>query len=515
MPKPCSILLRLGLVSCLMTALSAIATGAIPAVALDGAWLVERGQTGNVSDVTWARNSICTFNDGTFTVTHFCGSRNDLHGTFTLSHDSSAAMDLNVDAVDVSDVWVGAQYPKAMVPAIFKLGLDQLTICFTTGRDRQRPTGFVTDNIKTHLLTLVRTHAGFERVPPNILISVHDERGHPIPNASIFRFMSFTASAKPTTQPDAWKYDVLGQTNARGVATVRYENLANAAIGASDAERHLVGFASAAPAAIQDGTASVTVHPQLHVRGTLASPDLAGKPIGWTNVYLFNGGERIGCCSSRAGTFDFFVPAGSYRLNAYGEGLRGRFLDMVVPEGQQAFSPPTINLDASRVTQLKQHPAPEFTNVFAWKGTPTKLADLRGKYVLLDFWGYWCGPCVAEMPNLLRLHERFKDKGLAVIGVHVDMSDQVDTVPKLDEKLITIRKRLWDGKDLPFPVALTSQMSAGAKDVEHSDTVAGAYGIHAYPTTIVIDREGNVIGALDVSDEKLAAKQIQEWLDRK
>lgn len=73
----------------------------------------------------------------------------------------------------------------------------------------------------------------------------------------------------------------------------------------------------------------------------------------------------------------------------------------------------------SPLAALVGKPGQELDGVVEWKGTPTKPADCKGKYVLLDFWGYWCHPCVQLMPNLMELHERFKDKGLVIIGVQL------------------------------------------------------------------------------------------------
>src|SRR5258708_1730471 len=75
------------------------------------------------------------------------------------------------------------------------------------------------------------------------------------------------------------------------------------------------------------------------------------------------------------------------------------------------------------------HPAPTFALPVVLNGDPgarMSLADLRGKAVLIDFWAYWCGPCKMQGPIVDRIAEKYKDSGLAVIGVSVD--GEVDEV---------------------------------------------------------------------------------------
>lgn len=57
------------------------------------------------------------------------------------------------------------------------------------------------------------------------------------------------------------------------------------------------------------------------------------------------------------------------------------------------------------------------------EGNEVSLADLRGSYVLVDFWASWCGPCRGEMPYIKQVHEMFKDKGLQVVGVSIDTDE--------------------------------------------------------------------------------------------
>ena len=157
----------------------------------------------------------------------------------------------------------------------------------------------------------------------------------------------------------------------------------------------------------------------------------------------------------------------------------------------------TIDLPATTLAMLRGRPAPELQHIKEWKnGKPVKLSDLRGKLVLLGFWGYWCGPCVQTMPHLMELHDAFADKGLVIIGIH---DDSVPSVQELDTKLARTREKTWLGRDIPFRVALDG---GGELPIEGTSSKAkgattAAYGITTFPTTVIIDQNGNVVGRYD------------------
>jgi thiol-disulfide isomerase/thioredoxin len=119
---------------------------------------------------------------------------------------------------------------------------------------------------------------------------------------------------------------------------------------------------------------------------------------------------------------------------------------------------------------LEGKPAPPL-QVEGWvntDGKPLTLANLKGKVVVLDFWGVWCGPCLAAMPHLKELYEKHKAEGLVVVSIHT--SGRGDEMAKYVEE-----------NALPWPIA-----------VDLDDQTVKAYYVDSYPDYYVIDRSGNV-----------------------
>ena len=98
-----------------------------------------------------------------------------------------------------------------------------------------------------------------------------------------------------------------------------------------------------------------------------------------------------------------------------------------------------------------------------------RLADYRGKLVLLNFWATWCPPCVAEVPSLNNLYERFRDDGLVVLAVSVDTEEDV-------------YRQFLDRFGVTFPTVLDPER-----------IVSSRYGTLKYPESYLINREGAVV----------------------
>ena len=117
-------------------------------------------------------------------------------------------------------------------------------------------------------------------------------------------------------------------------------------------------------------------------------------------------------------------------------------------------------------------------------GAAISLSSLRGKYVLIDFWASWCGPCRNENPNVVRMYNKFKEKGFAIYSVSLD-KDRESWLRAIRNDNLT-----WTHvSDLKF------WQSAAAQK----------YGVNAIPATFLVDKEGKIV-AKNLRGEALEQK---------
>ena len=144
----------------------------------------------------------------------------------------------------------------------------------------------------------------------------------------------------------------------------------------------------------------------------------------------------------------------------------------------------TARLEPLRATAAGTQ-APEI-NLPTPEGKSLALSSLRGKYVLIDFWASWCGPCRQENPNVVRAYNQFKDKGkgFTIYSVSLDQD-----------------KGKWEKA-----IAADGLAWHHVSDLAGWNSVAGAaYGVKAIPQSFLLDPQGKII-AKNLRGEALAAK---------
>lgn len=367
---------------------------------------------------------------------------------------------------------------------------------------------------------------------------VVDRNGSPVANASVATLMR---SNGPATKKDGTEYDLgnpaenrqfwgsVGQmapfspdqvtTDEDGRFTIKLGERRRALFAIGQARVH--GCIVEVPKEIRDDEVlELRLERLVTVSGSFRS-NVKSKPAEWCHVYVelpVNprnplASNRILTCGSFDGKFEFRLPPGKYRLDAYGtsEAMVGE-IDLQVrpaPFIEVQASNETLNVGELELSQAEkdsqqlaaeskasgrwgdytQHygePAPSWHAVDSRGiGTKENIDSLRGKWVLIDFWGLSCAPCLASgIPKLMDFYDRHKKlRGdFEIIGVCIDYSGKMRRVEDLDKALVSIEKHAWNGKKIPFPIVLDNTFKTWER-----------YGIPGLGTVVLVDPQGRIV----------------------
>jgi len=132
----------------------------------------------------------------------------------------------------------------------------------------------------------------------------------------------------------------------------------------------------------------------------------------------------------------------------------------------------------------KGQPSPSFVNYENYKGGTTSLSDLKGKYVYVDVWATWCGPCKREIPNLAKIEKEYHNKNIEFVSISVDDARR--------------NNGSWDNAKDKWKKMVKNKKMGGiqlfATKGFRSDFIRG-YSINSIPRFILIDPQGNIVNS--------------------
>ncbi|MFK5880561.1 MAG: TlpA disulfide reductase family protein [Flavobacteriaceae bacterium] len=129
---------------------------------------------------------------------------------------------------------------------------------------------------------------------------------------------------------------------------------------------------------------------------------------------------------------------------------------------------------SAAVNFTKGKPSPKFNNLENFDGSTTSLDDLKGKYVYIDVWATWCGPCKQQIPYLQKIEEAYHGKNIEFVSISTDRRNKYNAWRKMIESKEMGGIQLFAGDDYSF---------------------SQAYQINSIPRFILIDPEGNIVDA--------------------
>ena len=400
------------------------------------------------------------------------------------------------------------------------------------------------------LVLLVTVNGVRADEPREICGRVVDETGMPVADASVGCFWRANGSGRDR---DGKPYDLTNEENVKlfwghlgemeptgrsqpmragsdGWFSIENPDPYFAVMAMDPSRRH--GGIALIPTTNRAEPLEIRLVPLVTVRGSLEGPGFGQKPY-WTSVYVHLPEDssrplhstRLVSCGSFEAKFEFRLPPGQYTLQAYSQFADKEQLEgELVPNKAFLLEAGRTDVDLGRLGLVPHRPYRETLEAKAkaegswndytrhygesppqWHATDARgmsenarIADFRGKWVLIDFWGLSCRPCLTTgLPKLISFHEEHaaqRDQ-FEIISICIDFEGGLKWIADLDRALEPIVKHVWGGKTLPFPILLDPTFKTWER-----------YGLPGLGTVILIDPDGKLVEG----DEAKLAEILKE-----
>jgi hypothetical protein len=314
------------------------------------------------------------------------------------------------------------------------------------------------------------------------------------------------------------------KTGLDGRFSIKMPNIYHAVM-AMDCSRRRGGLV-VLPKGNEASPVEIRLEPLVKVRGSFEGPRPGVKPD-WTHVYLMLPEDttrpldttRLVSCGSFEARFEMSLPPGRYVLAGYNAAFDGHLdpdkqilLTRLTPEvdfGVLSLLPCKPGLDQLVERSKANGSWGDYTKHYGekpprWHVTDARgvakdvqLSDFRGKWVLLNFWGLGCRPCLGTtLPKLIRFYEDHnaqRDR-FEILAICIDFDGDLKSMADLDKALGPIVEHVWGGKPLPFPVMLDPTFQTWER-----------FGLPGLGPVLLIDPDGILVEG----DETLLAEKLK------
>ncbi len=335
-------------------------------------------------------------------------------------------------------------------------------------------------SVASHALSQETPSATSSSKPAKVMIRGHvlDEQGRPVSGAMLgqnwthilFAFRPVAGNAE-TTKDGSFELEPLLPSQK------------NAFLVLAEDRRHGAVFVYDPDAAQDEYT--VRLQRLVTVRAPIDKSALPAAAVPSVSVHVKGCAVPIIVVHVGADRLHLSLPPGSYELYIKDDTCRDYRRAFVVPDTTNVVELDKVVLEPGALATYMHGNLPPWHLTDA-RGVPmdVRLSDFRGKWVIIDFWGYWCTPCVKfSIPDLMRFADKYaaqKDQ-FVILTFH---APDVGNYEALEPHLKRLRESVWQGRGLPFPVLL-----------DGTRRTVKAWKVRSYPTVFVIDPEGKLVYA--------------------